>query len=510
LLRFTGETNDTEVIDIKEDVVKDGITNTIQKEYPSKIKLDVSSKIKLDEILESNPPTFNYEIDYFWYILSLFESIPETMRKMNEGLYKIYLDSGYMPLYSRSLQQKIQHYKDYINYLIATGIIETDNIYSHNQKKSKYYRLLEPYIGVVTSVEITKRSLIKSIIIKSRPHQFEVDILPEMPLTEIPYLTKWFNHKLQIDRVKAEEFIKNECEGIKNEKGELQAIRHFNSLISPVRKIIDGDLYYNLSIDKTAGRFHTPLTMLKKELRKHVTYDGQRLVGLDMKSSQLFFSMLIIDKPTFCRNNTDKVLQYYFSKDDSDGGEERISRLKRFLAEFDGETDMVEYKYSVLNGMAYENIGQYTGTYVGYPQNEADRKRKEVERNLTKKVLMKAMNGDIIKDGAIYKYIKKNSLKKSPRFEFIYYFPHVNGVFNILKEKNYKMIAWILQHIEAHYILHTVCKQIAETNAHIPLFTVHDSIVTTEGYSEFVKSEMIRIIEESIGLRPRVSIENWF
>ncbi|MFA5566959.1 MAG: hypothetical protein WDA77_13725, partial [Acidimicrobiia bacterium] len=60
------------------------------------------------------------------------------------------------------------------------------------------------------------------------------------------------------------------------------------------------------------------------------------------------------------------------------------------------------------------------------------------------------------------------------------------------------------------YILHTVCKQIAETNANIPLFTIHDSIITTEEYSAFVQSEMIRIIADNMGLNPRVSVENWF
>lgn len=502
-----------ETIDIKKDVAPDGISlenNTIKQNYPPTITLYVSEKINLEDILTNNPPTFKYEIDYFWYILSLFESIPENMRKMDDEMYEKYISNGYIPLYSPALQQKIQNYKVYLNYLNTAGIIETDNIYSHNQRKSMYYRLRETYIGFVTSVEITKRSLIKSIIIKSRPHQFEMDILPDMPLTEIPYLTKWFNDKLQIDKLKAEEFINNECAGIRSEKGELQAIRHFNSLISPVRKILNGELYYNLSIDKTAGRLHTPLTMLKKELRKYVTYDGQRLVGLDLKNSQLFFSMLIVDKQTFCRNRTEDILFYYFSKIDSDGGKNRISKLKKILADKDGETDMVEYKYSVLKGMAYENIGQYTHTYVGYPKNYTEKEQKKPEREFTKKSLMKIMNGKIIQNAAIQKYKRLNPPKKSPRMEFICYFPNVNKIFDIIKENNYKMISWILQHIEARYILHTVCKQIAENNAHIPLFTIHDSIITTEEYSAFVQSEMIRIITESIGLSPRVSIENWF
>lgn len=477
---------------------------------PSTFILCVSEKIELDKILKTNPPKFTYDKDYFWYILSLFVSIPETMIKMDKEKYKKYLTDGYIPLYSPSLQQKIQNYRLYLNYLIDVGIIESDNIYSHIQGKSICYRLQEAYNGIITDVKITKRSLIKSIITKSRPHQFEINILPDMPLTEIPYLTKWFNTKLQIDAVKAEEFLNKEYEVVKAEKGEQKAIRTYNSLASPVRKICNGELYYNLSIDKTAGRLHTPLTMLKKELRKFITYDGKRLVGLDLKNSQLFFSMLLIDKQTFCRNKTDKVLQYYFSKIDSDGGEKRISHLKKYLAAFDGETDMVEYKYSVLNGMAYENIGQYTGTYVGYPQNEAEKQKKEVERNFTKESLMKIMNGKIIQNAAVKLYAKKKLTKKSPRMEFICYFPNVNEIFNIIKMGNYKMISWILQHIEAKYILHTVCKQIAETNANIPLFTIHDSIITTEEYSAFVQSEMIRIIADNMGLNPRVSVENWF
>jgi hypothetical protein len=53
------------------------------------------------------------------------------------------------------------------------------------------------------------------------------------------------------------------------------------------------NFYY--SVDDNVGRFHSNLTNIKKELRNYITYDDQKLVNIDIKNSQPFFSTLLFN-----------------------------------------------------------------------------------------------------------------------------------------------------------------------------------------------------------------------
>jgi hypothetical protein len=82
---------------------------------------------------------------------------------------------------------------------------------------------------------------------------------------------------------------------------------------------------------------------------------------------------------------------------------------------------------------------------------------------------------------------------------------------NTFKQKQYNTLALLLQQIESNVILRNVCPAIAKKYPEIPLFTVHDSIVTTEGNEELIRP----IIEKEIqrvtdGFTPKLKLEKWF
>jgi hypothetical protein len=63
--------------------------------------------------------------------------------------------------------------------------------------------------------------------------------------------------------------------------------------------------------------------------------------------------------------------------------------------------------------------------------------------------------------------------------------------------------------LEAELILENICEKIAAEYPEAPIFTVHDSIVTTPKYLEIVKQIMQQVLTERIGYPPVLTVEKW-
>ncbi len=97
-------------------------------------------------------------------------------------------------------------------------------------------------------------------------------------------------------------------------------------------------------------------------------------------------------------------------------------------------------------------------------------------------------------------------------------FPHVAGLFKIIKrshndieqECQHNRLSVLLQSIESTIVLHGCCRRIWEqAGGKIPVFTIHDSIVTTVENVEFVERIMREELTYRIGVPPTLSVENW-
>lgn len=80
---------------------------------------------------------------------------------------------------------------------------------------------------------------------------------------------------------------------------------------------------------------------------------------------------------------------------------------------------------------------------------------------------------------------------------------------SMIKSKSHPTLAVILQNLEADLILNQTCKIISEKNSEIPLYTLHDSIITTEENVEFVQNEMISVLSQNLGISPSIKVEEW-
>ena len=461
-------------------------------EVPLEYTCFIPRNLDVDKFLSDNPPSFEYQRDYFVYIISLIFSIPAHNKD-----FDLVKSNGFVPISSAILQSKIHEYKDYMKYLLDNNIFVTDGKYSNDGAKSLWYKFSNLYDEkIAIPVKITKYTLIKSIIYNSNPK--EENYLPETPLEEVAYLTKWFNSYLQIDMQGVENCLNQLMEQERQAPlTKIRAVSRFNQRKIEVEKLYNHE--YNLSVDRTSGRFHSPLTRLKSELRKFVTYNDEKLISLDLKNSQPFLSLVFTDIGLFRKNNLQDIISIYnkkfVSKSDNLIPSPQLVRLEQAIIESSKHPDMTEYRKYVSEGTFYEHWAILSGRY-GYtiPELNID-PRGEAKENIFQ--ILFSSNTSIGGNEDIRLF--------SALFDSIY------DIFRLVKQGRgyHNTLACTLQYIESQLIIHRVCKTVAENNPEIPLFTIHDSIATTEKYVDYVQQVMQNIIKEAIGADPIIKREVW-
>lgn len=476
--------------------------NNKKLDIPESLTVYIPKNLDIDKILSKNPPNFKYHQDKFLYIISLMYAIPARLNDFDFEKNK-----GFVPISATILQGRIHDYKQYLKYLIENGVLETDNKYSNDGGKSYWFRFTQEYNdGIAIPVTITKYTLIKSIVLRSQPKDKD-SYLPETPLESVSYLTKWFNENLQIDKDKADAILLEiRDKELENPETKAYANRKYNIRKMSVDKISNRE--YTLSIDRTSGRFHSPLTQLKAEIRPCVNYAGEKLVSLDLKNSQPFLSLVFLDIGLYEKNNMQNILSIYNNRYKdiiySDGiliKSQPSIMLEELIKNAPYQAETIEYKKYVEQGNIYEMFALMTGKYGYIPEDaptsyiESYNPRRRGKLSLFE--ILFSSNSSSFKDNDFGIF----------RIEF---YP-VYEIFRLIKQgkKKHNSLSCSLQYLEAQLILHNICKIIADSNPDIPLFTIHDSIITTEKHVDFVHQVMQDVIKDAVGSEPTIKIEKW-
>ena len=148
------------------------------------MRIYIPENLDIFELTHNNPPTFKpYKLDKLCYILNLINAIP-LMDKDIQG-------EDFIPINAKKLQDIIQNYKQYLDYLeLDLKIIECDNHYLVGEK-SKGYRLIEKYRTPVKPFQVVDFTFRKKLKVEKNCKQESVK--------HLDFATKWFNDKLQID-----------------------------------------------------------------------------------------------------------------------------------------------------------------------------------------------------------------------------------------------------------------------------------------------------------------------
>ncbi len=414
--------------------------------------------------------------DFYYYILGLLtEKLTNLERRES--------DPDFVPLNAEMLRSSKKDYRKYLDALLNSGVLETDGQYLVGEK-STGFRFTPKYNGPFKAVNITGRALQKRI-----QNNKAQRLTPGKD--KYPYLTKWFNEKLEL-KSEAFDYFENENARAVIED-EMSKLHYTNVSISKFR---DQDFWY--SVDSTVGRFHSNFTNLRSDFRKFIRYDHQNLISIDITNSQPYFSTLVL-QPDFYYRTSDpdkftikqiKLPQinkpYKTFKLNPLSSPDTTPMIGKIISKLD-RSEIDEYCSLVFNGTLYEYLAHQFRYHLNIP----------FDRNGAKLAVFKIL---------FSKHYPKPDKKTSI---FMKEFESVYDAFGILKKVDYTFLAKLLQTIESNAVLDRMCGLIAHEKPEMPIFTIHDSIVCPSGEEGYVADIMSNILSKMIGHKPHLRFKNW-
>ncbi len=445
-------------------------------------------------------------------LLIVIDTLYRLMSNPKKNKYTV---DNYTPIKLKYLRKYVPNAEDYLKYLIYANVLLKDNYYIP-EYKSYGYKFDIKYVGTPTVYGLGK-SLDES-------QCFELVGFTKSS-QKLKHLYKWFNKELSIDIAGAmkEAFanywqrdgeklpiyydyidfsstsktgINRRSEKFENEEHESQYQSLLGGVVIPLSTYENKKFYFQE--DESGYRVHTNLTNLKKGIRKYVKYGGKHLISYDIKNSQPFFLNVILDKEFWTKSKIgDKMTM---GKLQNPSGTLRAFHRKaskhpltvRTFDESKYGKGFQLFKKVTLDGSLYEFICEKHLELTG----------QVLERDKAKKQLITLLY-DTSKKYRNYVYEIEDTIDAV--------FPGLMDFCNSLKTKTeYNKLALLLQNIESTVVLRMVCKSIAQKHPNMPLFTVHDSIATTEDFAPILGPLIASEIESVTGFKPIVKEEPWF
>jgi len=274
---------------------------------------------------------------------------------------------------------------------------------------------------------------------------------------------------------------------------------------------------FYLMLDNNVYRFHSNLTNMRSIIRNAITYKGQKLVSIDIKNSQPYLSTLLLNrdfwitakngpkKDAFLSISFDEPQILYMSSfNDIKGSKSNhininnINNNKMVPYTMLGEMNDAliqqgfdHYIQLVVSGKFYEYLEEMFKQHLGV--GYADRKE-------VKTAVFQVLFTD-------NRFLGQDDAKPKKLFQKL--FPAVYNIFSKIKSKDKSLLPRLLQSIESYLIVDVICKRIATELPNAPIFTIHDSIATTEEYVDAVELIMQEELYYAIGYPPKLEREYW-
>lgn len=448
--------------------------------------------IQQDGIILSSK-NLRFDKDKLIYLIGLISSIPARNKDS-------VTENGYVIINASYLQGFFKDYVDYLDYLIGTGVLVSDNHYVPGVK-SKGYKFGSEYDSIDLQKYSYSRFEGKIEQIEEFVYNEDVNGFEHNYLLDCDYLAYWYSQKgLKIDWQKAEQYgkqvLKNKMDSgesewdINKSTGKKKhPITQYYAILHNIEAIKTHD--YKAKIDTNVHRLHSVLTNMQKDYRNFISYEGQSLVSIDIVNSQPYLINTLYN-PEFWKEDS----SLYLSLKDLPNNIKSLinSSLSIMIGNTLSEIDTAslgDYRNKTSQGQIYEHI-----------------------RDLSNARFNLSLDRGHIKTMFYIVLFSKNGFYNQPEARlkrlFSELYPNVYKLVETVKSQDHATLACLLQAIESEIILHRCCKRIwEEANGQIPIFTIHDSIVTTAENQEFVKKIMEEELTKAIGLPPTLAVEQW-
>ncbi len=428
------------------------------------------------------------KIDNALYIVGLITELESNYRNQSEEEF-----DNYIPLDSQLLKQVISKYNIYLELLVEQDFLDKKN-YSTDRRRSNAFKITDKYLDDVEwqSYELTNPILLKKFDEKGLSEYHKVKW--EQVEQHRPHLIKFFNDKLKIkdDRAYQVTLVKS-GDNERSFRTSLQIITEFRKKI------------WKASTSNGDNRLHTNLTRCPKAIRQFISYDGEPIVGCDIKSSQPFFLAVLItaiikkDKSLLEKIKATKILSNTV-----------IEEL--FSLDLDVE-ELRRYTNEILNGDIYLDLAEQ----IEFKYNEDSKPYRDVYNSKGKKVKGRFTARKVVtynSERDLVKQVFMEILYSSPDTRipeatvFRERYPSIHKIVKCLHGNNVKF-SYLLQYVEAYILLDEVAFRFSKEFPDIPIWSIHDSLVTTEQHKETLKDFMVKEIKSITGLKPKVEYEDW-
>lgn len=226
-------------------------------------------------------------------------AVSSSLAKRKDAIIK---GSSYVPINAQVLQNRVRDYKPFLEWAVEHEILECDGYYIPGEK-SRGYKFHPKWNGKfrvhpifkTTLVNAQAKHLSKQVYEAQEPflwqnfEKIRIDmegVLNEIPALKIKarkdiksiHLSDWKGQKL------GKKAIKKQLKYLTNQRVE--------TWLQNAERINNQEWFFGK--DDKVGRLHTNITSLKKEFRKHLHINGQKLIEIDIKNSQPYLSACIL------------------------------------------------------------------------------------------------------------------------------------------------------------------------------------------------------------------------
>jgi hypothetical protein len=236
------------------------------------------------------------------------------------------------------------------------------------------------------------------------------------------------------------------------------------------------------------GREHTNLTNLTSELRRFVDFHGDSIENVDTVNSQpVFLGSSLKNRIEEEQRSSGTVVPYSsaFCADnkEEEKEEERGAAIVPYSSANCAQDDPVISEVNKYLEWCEEGIYDKLETITGLP-------REKVKKEMFAGVLFNRERG------------WQNRTAKAFEAEF----PNIKQELVEMKAHGYQKVAHAMQRTEAEFMFGKVVPRLLQENPQMPVFTLHDSVLTTPHYSQYVKAVMEDEFRK-LGINAQVRIE---
>ncbi|REC62934.1 hypothetical protein DRF65_08955 [Chryseobacterium pennae] len=490
---------------------KINVTAFYHKDFKWKVVLPTIIYNYLQDKLQEQPPFKGFKEDIALYYLSLIISVPARKK---DKIYKY----GYVPLFAQALKDKNYRYKEYFKYFLDIGILEYKE-YSTSAKKSKSFRYN------FSNIKFEGTECVNFQVFEISDVNFNKKLLKEDLFNDCfsscPQLCTWFDDGLHID-------FDRLCYDMQPEFCYNKYNLNYN-VFNPILSKVYNYWYSALMLKEQCfrvsrksdsdNRLHTNLTNMPSIFRPYLTYHGENIQSLDIKNSQPYFMVLVLENLE--NSNVRGIINKVFNNN-SDMGImmqklQQITSSKAFQEEFS------PLKNAVLTGQFYEFlmplfpdikpfkvVSDSDGELIEYYQHRfynSSKKLIELCEFKSKRDLMKRLTLQIL-----YTPLTRPS-KEYMIFKL--HFPLLCECIETFKATtdepdSVKLFPRLLQQVESDCVLDKISKELCEKYPQMPLWTIHDSFCTTQSWFPIMETAVKELfLSYSDGILPSFKCDAW-